>query len=74
MHWKSYSKLQPWPEELTGAYALQDSLGGNAKTSLVVAITDAVESTNETLDSLNFGAHCDSHALANSCKSQQPAC
>ena len=35
--------------------AWQDSLGGNAKTSLVVAVTDAAESMNETLDSLNFG-------------------
>ncbi|KAK9806570.1 hypothetical protein WJX73_003259 [Symbiochloris irregularis] len=34
---------------------LQDSLGGNAKTSLVIAVSDALEHVNETLDSLNFG-------------------
>lgn len=35
---------------------LQESLGGNAKTSLVVAVADARESIEETLQALNFGS------------------
>ena len=35
--------------------AKQDSLGGNAKTSLVVAVSDAVDHVDETLQSLQFG-------------------
>lgn len=34
---------------------LQDSLGGNAKTSLLVAACDAAEHVDETLQSLQFG-------------------
>ncbi|GAB4821469.1 hypothetical protein N2152v2_008515 [Parachlorella kessleri] len=34
---------------------LQDSLGGNAKTSLVVAVSDAVDHVDESLQSLQFG-------------------
>ena len=34
---------------------LQESLGGNAKTSLVVAIADAAEHLDETLQSMQFG-------------------
>ena len=37
--------------------ALQDSLGGNARTTLIVAVADAAESAQETLDSLTFGEH-----------------
>jgi hypothetical protein len=33
----------------------QDSLGGNAKTSLLVAACDAAEHVDETLQSLQFG-------------------
>ena len=35
---------------------LQDSLGGNARTSLVVAVSDAVEHADETVQSLMFGS------------------
>ena len=35
----------------------QDSLGGNARTTLIVAVADAAESAQETLDSLTFGEH-----------------
>jgi len=35
---------------------LQESLGGNARTSLVVAVCDAKEHSEETLQSLQFGA------------------
>ena len=34
---------------------MQESLGGNAKTSLVVAIADAAEHLDETLQSMQFG-------------------
>lgn len=34
---------------------LQDSLGGNAKTSLLVAVADAVEHAEESAQSLAFG-------------------
>jgi hypothetical protein len=34
---------------------LQESLGGNARTSLVVAVADAIEHCDETLQSLQFG-------------------
>ena len=34
---------------------LQESLGGNARTSLVVAVADAVEHCDESLQSLQFG-------------------
>ena len=33
----------------------QESLGGNARTSLVVAVADAIEHCDETLQSLQFG-------------------
>jgi Kinesin motor domain len=35
--------------------SLQESLGGNARTSLVVAVADAIEHCDETLQSLQFG-------------------
>jgi len=35
---------------------LQESLGGNARTSLVVAVADAAEHVEETLQSLQFGS------------------
>ena len=47
---------------------LQESLGGNAKTSLVVAIANAVEHTEETLQSLQFGTramHVQTRAVVN---------
>ena len=34
----------------------QESLGGNAKTTLVVAVADAQEHAEETFNSLQFGA------------------
>lgn len=34
---------------------LQESLGGNARTTLVVAVADALEHCDETLQSLQFG-------------------
>jgi hypothetical protein len=34
----------------------QESLGGNAKTSLVVAVADAREQVEETLQALQFGS------------------
>ncbi len=37
------------------AWFLQESLGGNAKTSLVIAVSDAVDHVDETLQSLQFG-------------------
>ena len=43
---------------VTNLFALpptQDSLGGNAKTSLLVAACDAAEHVEETLQSLSFG-------------------
>jgi len=33
----------------------QESLGGNARTSLVVAVAEAMEHSDETLQSLQFG-------------------
>lgn len=33
----------------------QESLGGNTRTSLVVAVADAIEHCDETLQSLQFG-------------------
>ena len=33
----------------------QESLGGNARTSLVVAVAEAIEHCDETLQSLQFG-------------------
>ena len=38
-----------------GFLPLQESLGGNARTSLVVAVADAIEHCDETLQSLQFG-------------------
>lgn len=35
---------------------LQDSLGGNSKTSLIVACADAAEHVEESLQSLQFGS------------------
>jgi hypothetical protein len=35
---------------------LQESLGGNAKTTLVVCVADAVQHADETLQSLQFGS------------------
>ena len=37
---------------------LQDSLGGNAKTSLIVTVTGSSYSTDETVSSLMFGQRC----------------
>ena len=34
---------------------MQDSLGGNARTSLIIAVTDAQEHSDESLQSLSFG-------------------
>ena len=34
----------------------QESLGGNAKTSLVIAVANAAQHSDETLQSLQFGA------------------
>jgi Kinesin motor domain len=34
----------------------QESLGGNAKTTLVVAVADAAEHVDETLQSMQFGS------------------
>ena len=36
--------------------SVQESLGGNAKTTLVVAVADAQEHAEETFNSLQFGA------------------
>jgi hypothetical protein len=47
---------------------LQESLGGNAKTSLVVAVANAVEHADETLQSLQFGSramHVQTKAVVN---------
>ncbi len=33
----------------------QESLGGNARTSLVIAVADALEHCDESLQSLQFG-------------------
>ena len=35
---------------------LQESLGGNAKTSLVIAVANALQHVDETLQSLQFGS------------------
>ena len=35
---------------------MQESLGGNAKTTLVVAVADAQEHAEETFNSLQFGS------------------
>lgn len=37
------------------ALNVQESLGGNARTTLVVAIAEAMEHADETLQSLQFG-------------------
>ena len=34
----------------------QESLGGNAKTSLVIAVANALQHVDETLQSLQFGS------------------
>ncbi len=47
---------------------LQESLGGNAKTSLVVAVADAVQHTDESAQSLAFGSRAmcvKTHAVVN---------
>ena len=47
---------------------LQESLGGNAKTSLVVAVANAQEHADETLQSLQFGSramHVQTQAVVN---------
>ena len=47
---------------------LQESLGGNAKTSLVIAAANAVEHCDETLQSLQFGSramHVQTKAVVN---------
>lgn len=36
-------------------YPQKDSLGGNAKTSLIVAVSDAYEHVEESVQSLAFG-------------------
>lgn len=38
------------------AVAMQESLGGNAKTSLVIAVANAEEHVDESLQSLQFGS------------------
>lgn len=37
-------------------HAVQESLGGNAKTSLVIAVANAMQHSEETLQSLQFGS------------------
>ena len=47
---------------------MQESLGGNAKTSLVIAVADAVEHADESLQSLQFGSramHVQTKAVVN---------
>ena len=47
---------------------LQDSLGGNAKTCMIIAIAGAVEHSEETLQALQFGSramHVQTHAEVN---------
>lgn len=41
---------------LTLYAAMQESLGGNAKTTLVIAVANALEHMDETLQSLQFGS------------------
>ena len=41
---------------VTGFSCHQESLGGNAKTSLVIAVANAVQHADETLQSLQFGS------------------
>ena len=54
--------------EFTSFECLQESLGGNAKTSLVIAAANAVEHCDETLQSLQFGSramHVQTKAIVN---------
>lgn len=47
---------------------MQESLGGNAKTSLVIAVADASEHADESLQSLQFGSramHVQTKAIVN---------
>lgn len=49
---------------------LQESLGGNAKTSLVIAVANAVQHSEETLQSLQFGSRAmrvQTQAVVNEC-------
>ena len=49
---------------------LQESLGGNAKTSLVIAVANAVQHAEETLQSLQFGSRAmrvQTQAVVNEC-------
>ena len=48
----------------------QESLGGNAKTSLVIAVANAVQHSEETLQSLQFGSRAmrvQTQAVVNEC-------
>lgn len=48
----------------------QESLGGNAKTSLVIAVANAVQHCEETLQSLQFGSRAmrvQTQAVVNEC-------
>jgi hypothetical protein len=52
------------------ALLLQESLGGNAKTSLVIAVANAVQHSEETLQSLQFGSRAmrvQTQAFVNEC-------
>ncbi len=52
------------------ALRLQESLGGNAKTSLVIAVANAVQHCEETLQSLQFGSRAmrvQTQAVVNEC-------
>ena len=49
---------------------MQESLGGNAKTSLVIAVANAMQHSEETLQSLQFGSRAmrvQTQAVVNEC-------
>ena len=55
---------QAWPA------CAQESLGGNAKTSLVIAVANAAQHSEETLQSLQFGSRAmrvRTQAVVNEC-------
>lgn len=45
-----------WLSNEHQSFFMQESLGGNAKTSLVVAVADAREQIEETAQALQFGS------------------
>ena len=58
------SMKQTWPA------CVQESLGGNAKTSLVIAVANAMQHSEETLQSLQFGSRAmrvQTQAVVNEC-------